>query len=180
MKNSLRLALALLLAAGVAAATTVVPLTIEQLTAVSSHVVEGRALQSWSQWNAAHSIIYTYTKFAVTRSLKGQTAGTVIVRQLGGALDGTTQRVAGVHYWVRGEQAVLFLRPGDVPDGSLVVTGTMQGNFRMRRAGGVTTVSNGAPQVSAYKMSAGTTSEYQGNTMRLQELETRVQKAVQP
>jgi hypothetical protein len=163
-----------------ASATTVIPLSVEDLTQISSHVVEARALDSWPQWNAAHTVIFTYTRFEVLRALKGEAPSTIVVRQLGGTLDGTTQRVSGVRHWKTGEQAVLFLRPGEIRDGSLVVTGLVQGNFMIYRGPtGKALVSNGTPETSAYKVSASEVTGYKGSAMRLEEIEGRVQKAVQ-
>ncbi len=181
MKNKIiYLTLCALIAACPSFATTVIPLSVESLTAISSHVVEGRAISSWTQWNATHTVIFTYTKFQVQRTLKGEAAATVVVRQLGGTLDGTTEKVAGVRQWKIGEQALLFLRPGEIRDGSLVVTGLMQGNFLIYRGqSGEDLVSNGAPNVSAYKAGTAPITTYSGSAMRLQEMEGRIQKAVQ-
>lgn len=166
------------LLASLASATTVIPLSLEQLTQASTQVVEGRAIQSWSQWNPSHSFILTYTQFQVARTLKGETSTTLVIQQLGGKLDGITQRVSGVHVWNSGEKAVLFLRPGQVNDRSFVLTGLVQGNFRMTSsAGGATMVSNGVPAVSAYKVSTGQISAYRGSAMSLRELESRVERA---
>lgn len=179
-KKNICLLVCALMAVCASFATTVVPLSVENLTAISSHVVEGRAISAWTQWNATHTVIFTYTKFQVLRTLKGDASTTIVVRQLGGTLDGTTEKVAGVRQWKIGEQALLFLRPGEIRDGSLVVTGLMQGNFLIYRGPtGESLVSNGAPDVSAYKASTAPIAAYSGSAMRLQEMEGRVQKAVQ-
>lgn len=179
-KNNICFLLCALITVCTSFATTVIPLSVENLTAISSHVVEGRAISSWTQWNATHTVIFTYTKFQVQRTLKGEAAATMVVRQLGGTLDGTTEKVAGVRQWKIGEQALLFLRPGEIRDGSLVVTGLMQGNFLIYRGPtGENLVSNGAPNVSAYRASTTPITTYSGSAMRLQEMEGRIQKAVQ-
>ena len=160
-------------------ATTVIPMSVEKLAAGSTHIVEARAVKSSSQWNADHTLIFTYTEFTVTRTLKGQLPATILVRQLGGTVEGITQKVAGVRHWRPGEEAVLFLQPSSIPDGAMVVTGLMQGNFLMRRtASGVTYVSNGMPEASEYHISSGAATTYRGKTMGLDELESRIQKAV--
>jgi hypothetical protein len=171
----------LMLAVPFVSSTTVVPLSVERLTQISTHVVEGRATESWSQWNPAHTVISTYTKFQVLRTLKGQAPEVVVVRQLGGRVEGINQRVAGVRAWRTGEQAVLFLRPDSLPNGGYVVTGLMQGNFLVRRdAKGEIQVSNSMSGVSSYQAATGQISDYKGREMRLQDLESRVQKAVRP
>ena len=161
-------------------ATTVIPMDVEKLASLSTHIVEARAIEMTSQWNADHTLISTYTRFQVTRTLKGQTPATIMVRQLGGTVDGVSQRVAGVHQWRLGEEALLFLQPSSIPDGALVVTGLMQGNFLMRHTPqGVTYVSNGMPEASEYHAATGEVNQYRGSSLRLEELESRIQKAVQ-
>ena len=165
---------------GAAFATTVIPLSVEELVQISSHIIEGRAVQSWSQWDANHNFILTYTKFQVQHTLKGQVGQEIIVRQLGGTVDGITQTVSGIHHWRVGEQAVLFLRPGRIMDGSLEVTGLVQGNFLVRTGpNGEKLVSNGVPGVSSLKPGASMATQYRGSAMRMQDLESRVQKVVQ-
>jgi hypothetical protein len=162
-------------------ATTIVPVSVERLTQESSHVVEGQATQSWSQWNPQHSLIFTYTRFQVARTLKGQAPATIVVKQPGGSAEGYTQKIAGVRHWRTGDQAVLFLRPSQEMDGTLEVTGLMQGNFLVHKSDtGETMVSNGVPDVSAYQASSNAVTQYRGSGMRLDELESRVQKAIQP
>src|SRR5438270_13261941 len=117
-----------------ASPTTVIPMSVEKLVGGSSHVVEATAVQAWSEWNPQHTIIFTYTKFQVTRRLKGQAPTAIIVKQLGGSTGGYTERVAGVRHWRSGEQAVLFLRPSQDQDGTLEGTGRMQVYFMVRQA----------------------------------------------
>src|SRR6478752_6176987 len=115
--------------AALLSATTIVPVSVERLARESSHIVEAQASQSWSQWNPQHSLIFTYTRFQVARDLKGQAPTTIVVKQPGGSAEGYTQKVAGVRHWRSGDQAVLFLRPSQEMDGTLEITGLMQGNF---------------------------------------------------
>lgn len=157
-------------------ATTVIPRSVEQLAAASSNVVVGRAVRNWSQWNAQQGVIFTYTEFEVKRSLKGSAPAKVTIRQLGGSARGITQKIAGVRQLQVGEDAVLFLRPSEERDGSMVVSSLMQGHFHIsKRADGEDVVSNGvagASQLSAQ----GTFSEYKGSRMTLRQLEERVRK----
>lgn len=157
-------------------ATTVMPISVEDMTRTATNVVEGTALESWSAWNAEHTIIYTYTRFTVTRNLKGEPSPQVIVKQPGGIVGAYGQKVPGVRQFVPGEDSVLFLRPSNESDGTHAVVGLMQGNFRVyRRPNGEVHVSNGAPGVA--ELSAGGLRSYTGSTMSLQKLETRVQGA---
>jgi hypothetical protein len=107
--------------------------------------------------------------------MKGTLPSTFTVKRLGGHLDGYNMKVAGIRDWQRGENAVLFLQP-DV-DGSYIVTGLMQGDFRIARdAKGALTVSNGVAGAKQLDVS-GQLSEYRGARMSLAELEQRVRKA---
>ena len=160
-------------------ATTVVPMDVEKLASLSTHIVEARAGQSVSQWNPEHTLILTYTTFEVQKTLKGQTPRTILVRQLGGTVEGVSQRVSGVRPWRQGEDAVLFLQPSSIADGALVVTGLMQGNFLMlHTAQGQTFVSNGMGEASELHAATGEITNYRGSKLRLEDLESRVQKAV--
>lgn len=176
MKVHAVLALALLL--GSVSATTIIPVSLERLTQESSHVVEARIVSSESKWNPQHTLIFTYTKIEVTKTLKGTPQSSVVVKQIGGSAEGYTQKVAGVRYAKPGQQSVLFLRPSAQQDGTFEITGLMQGNFAVQKsARGETLVSNGVPGVSAYQQASS--GEYTGTHMQLQELEARVQKAAQ-
>src|ERR1051326_6925003 len=154
-------------------ATSIVPMSVEELAARAQLVVEGRALEQWSQWDTSEHLIYTYTRFAVTQRLKGEAADSIVVRQMGGTAGGYTQIVSGVRHWQAGDEAVLFLRPSVANDGSLAVVGLVQGNFRITRAGdGVVTASNGVPAVSM--STAGGIGAFTGSRMSLTELEQRI------
>jgi hypothetical protein len=160
-------------------ATTVIPMSVETMAGRANSVVEGRAIQVWSTWDTQQRVVYTVTRFQVSRVLKGASQPAVVVRQLGGSANGITMKVAGVRNWRRGEEAVLFLRPSMANDGTLAVVGLMQGNFHVERtASGEARVSNGISGVQSYDAASRTGGVYQGAGMGLKELETRVQKAV--
>jgi hypothetical protein len=157
-------------------ATTVVPMSIERLADASSHVVEGVAGESYSQWNLTHTQIFTYTNFHVTRALKGSAPPTIVVKQLGGRAGGYEQKVSGVRQFKNGEQAVLFVHASQANDGTAVITGLVQGNFSVISEKGETTVSNGMANVE--QLSQGSVRHYAGAHMRLSQLESIVRGAV--
>jgi len=170
---------ALLLSAVVATATTVIPMSVDKMTRLSTVVVEARSIDAHSAWNAEHTVIYTYTRFSVSRVLKGAAPATITVKQMGGHADGYTQRVSGVRHWSSGEEAVLFLHPSVANDGTLVVTGLMQGNFYVQHLPtGEVVVGNGVPHVSSFDTVNHSTSTYHGTHMTLRKLESNVQQAV--
>jgi hypothetical protein len=166
-------------------ATTVIPVSVEQLTRASQSVVIGQAEDSWTDWNPQHTIISTYTRFRVSQALKGelgkgQTAQTITIKQMGGRAAHYEQKVAGIRQLVAGEAAVLFLRPSEANDGTQVITGLMQGNFRLSRTkAGELMAGNGVSGVKTYDPSNKNAGEYSGASMTLNELVAHVRKAAQ-
>jgi hypothetical protein len=157
-------------------ATTVIPMSIDQLNAASTHVLLGRAVESWSTWDAEHRHIYTYTKFTVSEVLKGPAAQAVILKQMGGHAEGYQQKVAGIRYFAPGEQAVVFAHASEANDNTLVITGLMQGNFRLTHVNGLTMASNGITGVESFDEQQHTVTHYTGTRIPLLELERRVRE----
>ena len=83
----------------------------------SSSAIRGQVTETWSAWDASHDVIYTYATVRVTRYF-GEATGpdTLVVREVGGTVDGYTQEAIGFPAIRRGEQVVLFLSQWD--DGS--------------------------------------------------------------
>ncbi len=176
----LRIAFVVLLLCPFVCATTVVPMSVERLTQASTRVVLGQAEDSWTEWNAQHTIIYTLTRFRVNSTLKGETVDTVIVKQMGGRVPHYEQKVAGVRQLAKGDSAVLFLHPSEANDGTEVITGLMQGNFRLLRSrAGELVVNNGVNDVKTYDPTRGRVNDFSGARMTLQQLVAKVRKAAQ-
>ena len=176
MKRLLGLLVLLALAAA-CSATTVIPLSVEQLTTAADEVVEARAVRSWSSWTPQRTIIYTYTQFSVTSRLKGAAPDSITVKQMGGAADGYVQTIAGIRYFQDGEDALLFLRRSAANDGTPVIVGLMQGNFRVwTPTAGHRMASNGVPHVNA--MEGGEVRTFGGASLELDNLEARIRQAV--
>jgi hypothetical protein len=177
MKRSL--IVALLLFVWVANATIVKPMSVEELTKAASAVIEGQATETWTSWNAVHTRIYSFTRVRVSQTLKGPVLDSVVVKQLGGSAGGYTQHVSGVRPMQSGEDALLFLRPSEAHDGTMVIVGLMQGHFRFARDSqtGSTVVSNGV--LGAEEMQSGTSKvqSYRGSSLTLGRIEARVKAA---
>src|SRR5947209_4884396 len=127
----LMILVAVLALAAAANATTIRPMTIEEMAASATTVIEGQAIDKWSAWDGQHREIMTFTRFNVTKSLKGSAPKQVVVAQLGGTVDGITLHVSGIRHFQIGETTLLFLRPGDTPD--VMSLDVMQGNFRIEK-----------------------------------------------
>ena len=170
-----------------ASATTIIPMSVEQLTENSTHVVVAHAVKSWSSWDVQHTRITTYTQFSVETWLKGSGENAITVKQPGGSAEGYTQHVSGVRPWSNGESTVLFLQPSPTRDAAFVVSGLIQGDFRVRRqSSGTTIADNGvssstkqlADEVQSFNPADKSVAAYTGTRISLDELERRVRSAI--
>ncbi|WP_437654723.1 hypothetical protein [Sorangium sp. So ce1182] len=115
---SLLFSVALLCIVTTADATTAVLLSREELvlrSATIARVIVGRSFTAES--DDGRSIV-TRTELTLTQPLKGGEAGkgaakVLLLEQIGGTYNGKTQRVLGDAKLSPGEDAVVFLRPGD-------------------------------------------------------------------
>jgi hypothetical protein len=173
-----RLLMITLLLFGVCSSTTIEARTVEELTRDSSDIIIGTAGTPRSVWNAAHTMIYTITNVRIEQALKGQRSGSIPVTQMGGRLDGIQTKVSGVRQFQTGERAALFLRPSSDMPGTFVITGLMQGRFTVTSSNGKEMVSNGVAGVTSYNRVTGELREFSGAPMTLDQLESRVKRAV--
>lgn len=158
-------------------ATTVRPASVESMAARASLVAEGTVVSSWSQWNPEHTMIVTYTRFRVSRVLKGAAATEVTIRQPGGSVGVYKDVVHGVRYLRPGAEAALFLNESGDQDRAMVVVGLMQGMFRIERyASGAAFVTNGVSGAETQD-EKGVVRSFRGVRIPLSEFEARVTKA---
>ena len=110
-----------------ARSTTMVSMSMEQLTQASSDIVQARVVNRECRWNATHTQIVTVTTLAVSQRLKGNASSTVKVRQLGGTVGNMSVSVPGDVAFRPQSQYVLFLEPVDGFDYRVV--GMTQGAY---------------------------------------------------
>lgn len=159
-------------------ATSVIPMSVEQLAESSTNIVRVRALSSESSWDAEHAHIYTFTHLQPLENLKGVTSAEIVVRQMGGRVGNIEQRVSGVRRWRVGDESVLFLRPSEVGNGVMAVVGLFQGNFAVKRISVTEAVaSNGVPDAMQLNTTSGTVMHFRAAQMTLSELRQRVARA---
>ncbi len=94
-----------------AAATTLAPLTVEQMTDASDLIVRGRVTEVWTELDE-HSHLWTRAEVEVTTGLKGRVAaGDVLVVDAAGgtANDGSIHEVPLAARYGKGEDVFLFL-----------------------------------------------------------------------
>src|SRR5947207_4002294 len=114
-----------------ARATTLVRLSLEQLTEASSAIVRGHVVSQESHWNPAHTHIFTTTTIAVDQAIKGNAQPEVVIEQLGGKLGHRREYDAGTVHFFPQASYWLFLYPAASGRGRYIVLGMAQRAYRM-------------------------------------------------
>ncbi len=120
-----------------------IPLSASQFTNVpfdelargSKFIVRDTVVDTFSTWDESREVIWTYATIRVTRYF-GETTGpdTLVVRNVGGTVDGYTQEAIGFPVLRRGENLVLMLAQDE---NDLVINAYNQGKFLVRNRGGI-------------------------------------------
>jgi hypothetical protein len=135
--RNLSLIVALLVLSLPLAASQFVELPFDQVAREAKYVVRGQVIDTWSAWDEARETIFTYSTVRVSRYF-GETTGpdTLVVREVGGTVDGYTQEAIGFPEIRRGEQVVLMLSEWEGST-DLRVHAFNQGKFLVRERRGV-------------------------------------------
>jgi hypothetical protein len=118
-------------------ASQFVKLSFDQVARESEYIVRGTVEQTWSAWDDAHEVIFTYATVRVNRYF-GEATGPdpLIFREVGGTVDGYTLEAIGFPAVRKGENVVLFLSRWD--DGAdYRIHAYNQGKFLVKSRGGV-------------------------------------------
>ncbi len=118
-----------LVVAGVASATTLVRMSVAQMSHAAQAIVRARCLEESTGWDAGE--IWTFTSFDVQEVWQGSAPAQIKVRLLGGRVGNLTSSVSGVPRFRSGEEVVLFLER--TPRGDFSVVSWEQGTFRIHR-----------------------------------------------
>ena len=136
--RSLSLAVLLLIIAAVPlSASQFIEQSFDVTARGANLIVRGKVLDSYSAWDSAREVIYTYSTVRVTRYF-GETTGpdTLVVRNVGGTVDGYRQEAIGFPELRNNEHVVLMLeRTEDGAD--YRIHAYNQGKFLVRQRGGV-------------------------------------------
>ena len=130
-------ALMLVLSALPVTASQFIDMPFDQVARESQFIVRGTIGETFSAWDDAHEVIYTYATVRVNRYF-GESTGpdTVMIREVGGTVDGYTQEAIGFPAIRSGEDVVLMLsRWEDSAD--YRIHAFNQGKFLVRNRGGV-------------------------------------------
>lgn len=133
MRRSACALLVLLYLSATTHATTIAPLTFEQLVKASSAVVYGRVTDVRPQWTADRRFIESVISVEILRGLKGSARNSVQFTVPGGQVGRYRNIIPGAPSFAEGELAVFFLTAhgARLP----VTTGLTQGVYRVQRDG---------------------------------------------
>jgi len=101
--------LVICLAAGALSASTVIPMSLREISAHASRVAVGRIERIVSYKDADTGRLQSRIEVTETRSLQGEPLGTLTFEMAGGTLDDVRQWIAGFPQFQVGDQVALFL-----------------------------------------------------------------------
>jgi len=135
-RRSLILVSLLLALAVPLSASQFIDMPFDQVAREATYVVRGQVVDTWSAWDASHEVIYTYATVRVSRYF-GEMTGpdTLVVREVGGTVDGYTQEAIGFPAIRRSENVVLFLSEWE-DSTDLRIHAFNQGKYLVRQRGG--------------------------------------------
>ena len=128
-------------------AATLQILTLDEMTGISSAIVQGRIVASRSDWiNGKGSLIYTYYTVQADSYLKGNLGRTFQLTEPGGSVGTIVGSVPGAPIFQVGEHVLLFVQT-DGPKSFHQAIGYEQGVFRVRpdSVSGAPTVNHSQP-----------------------------------
>lgn len=136
--------LILLLSSLQTAATSVLPVSLQRMTAKAAIIFHGTAINNEVKLDQTSGRVATYTTFQVNEVIKGDPGTTHTIKQIGGQLPGSNVRqlIHGVPRFTAGEEYVIFL-PRASSLGFASPIGLSQGKFDVRKLNGETMVSSG-------------------------------------
>ena len=117
-----------------AAATSVLPISLERMTAAADVIFHGRVTDNEVRRDPVSGNIATFTTFEITELVKGQTGATLTIKQIGGELPGSKMRqvIHGVPRFTKGREYIVFLpKPSTLGFASPI--GLAQGKFEVHR-----------------------------------------------
>ena len=127
-----------------AAATSVIPISLQRMATTADIIFQGRALNNDVKIDQTSGRVATFTTFDVIEVIKGDVGTTHTIKQIGGQLPGSNVRqvIHGVPQFFAGQEYVVFL-PKVSSLGFASPIGLSQGKFDIRRLNGETLVTNG-------------------------------------
>ena len=113
-----------------AEATTMIPLSVEQMVDLSSTVVRGKVTNAWTEPDTTTQSVWTYAQVEVEKVFKGQITTDILVLEQPGGVWGTSETIVeGVARFSVGEEGYFFVESLD--SGRSVTAGMFQGKYNI-------------------------------------------------
>ena len=114
-------------------ASQFIEMPFDQVAREAQYVVRAQVVDTYAAWDDSHEVIYTYATLRVSRYF-GESAGpdTLVVREVGGTVDGYTQEAIGFPALRAGEDVVLFLAPWTDGGAEMRIHAFNQGKFLVK------------------------------------------------
>jgi hypothetical protein len=126
-----------------AAATSVLPLSLQRMSSAAHMIFHGRVIGNEVRLDPISGQVATFTRFEIIEAVKGDPGKTYTIKQIGGQLPGGNVRlvIQGVPRFAVDMEYVVFL-PKVSSLGFASPIGLSQGKFDIRKFNGQTVVSN--------------------------------------
>jgi hypothetical protein len=131
MRSLFFMAVAASFMAASAFATTLVRMSLDQLTQASTEIIRGHVVSQQTLWDPGHTRIYTYTTFALEQTYKGNPPSNLVVQQPGGTVGKVRVFVAGTIQFHSQASYMLFLERSPRDSSKFLPVGMMQGAYRI-------------------------------------------------
>jgi hypothetical protein len=119
------------------AASQFVDRPFDEVARESALIVRGTVGPTWSAWDDAHEVIYTYATVRVGRYFGDATGpDTLVIREAGGIVDGYAMEAIGFPMIREGQEVVLMLAKWDHGT-DYRIHAYNQGKFLVRNRGGI-------------------------------------------
>ena len=118
-------------------ASQFIEMPFDKVAREATLVVQGTIGETFSRWDDAHEVIYTYATVNVSRYF-GESTGpdTVLIREVGGTVDGYTMEAIGFPTIRSGEKVVLLLSQWEGST-DYRIHAFNQGKYLVRNIGGI-------------------------------------------
>lgn len=154
-RRSISLIALLVLLAVPMSASQFIEMPFDQVVRESEYVVRGTIGPTWSAWDDAHEVIFTYATVRVSRYFGDATGpDTLVIREAGGTVDGYTQEAIGFPAIRAGEQVVLLLSKWENA-AEYRIHAFNQGKYLVRERDGVETLMADPVQQGSERMERG-------------------------
>jgi len=121
----------LIMAMGSANATTMIPLTMDQLVDASDHVVRGKVVEVWAEPDRDNGFVWTKAQVEISSVLKGDlNLELAVLEQPGGTWGSIESSAEGAARFSVGEEGYFFIE--ELKSGKMVTTGMHQGKFNIQ------------------------------------------------